>query len=360
MSDVFYPIAGIGKISAPHINRVIADKFEDGTMSARYLWTAQTFKRQVEIDHGPVSVQEFNALRSFYDLRNGTYDSFWFRDNVTRGGNIKCRFAGPLPELWERMQRPLTVQLAEVAPIRPLPEAYEVELAAGTEASAIYCPQRQVYFVHPGQSAYTEATIHDHARAQAWPLTFQSGSNTLGSVLAQYQYFEIGSGWAKTTGNFTALSGSQPACTVIAFLKRATGSASRVGCVTIGATGSGNGLGIGYNNQYYEPYLGGAESWTTARYQNNVGDTWRSFAVTWASASNEANFYVNAALIGAETETRNFTAGPLVINAEPDGTDGDTVQKFGAVLVFPAALTLAQIKAVHNLFCGHYGVATVS
>lgn len=360
MSDVFYPLAGIGKITAPHFNRVIADAFEDGSTSARYLWTAQTFKRQVEIDHGPVTIQEFNALRSFYDLRNGTYDSFWFRDNVTRGGNIKARFASALPEVWAQMQRPLTVQLAEVAPIRPLPEAYEVEQSAGTEASAIYCPQRVVYFQHPGQSAYTEATIHDHARAQAWPLTFQSGSNALGSILAQYQHFDLGTAWAKTTGNFTPITGSQPACTVLAFLKRASGGSGRKGIVTLGATGAGNAMGIGYNAGSYEPYLGGSETWSTATQSNSSGDTWRGFAVTWASASNTAKFYVNAALIGSESETRNYTAGPLVINAEPDGTDGDTVHKIGTVLVFAAELTLAQVKAVHNLFCPHYGLSTVA
>lgn len=360
MSDVFYPLAGIGKLKTTPINRVIADAFEDGSTSARYLWTAQTFKRQIEVDHGPITIAEFNTLRSFYDLRNGTYDSFWFRDNVTRGGNIKCRFAGPMPEVYDRMTRQLGVQLAEVAPLRRLPEPYEIELAAGTAASAVYDPQRVVYFQHPGLSNFTEATIHDASRASSWPLTFQSGSNALGSILAQYQHFDLGSAWAKTASNFTAISGSQPACTVLAFLKRASGGTGRKGIITLGATGAGNALGIGYNAGSYEPYLGGSETWSTATQSNASGDTWRSFAVTWASASNTATFYVNAALIGTESETRNYTAGPLTLNAEPDGTDGDTVHKIGAVLVFAAELTLAQVKAVHNLFCPHYGLATVA
>lgn len=360
MSDVFYPLAGIGAIKTPRFNRVIKDAFEDGSTSARYLWTTQTFKRRVEIDHGPITIQEFNALRSFYTARNGVYDSFWFRDNVTRGGNIKCRFASPIPEEWTSMQRPTSIALEEVAPIRSLPEYDEVDTAAGTAASVIYDPQRTVYFQHPGLSNFTEATIFDSTRTQSWPLTFQSGSNALGSVLAQYQHFDLGAAWAKTTGNFTPITGSQPACTVFAFLKRASGGTGRKGIITLGATGAGNALGIGYNAGSYEPYLGGSETWSTATQSNASGDTWRSFAVTWASASNSASFYVNAASIGSETETRNYTAGPLVINAEPDGTDGDTVHKIGAVIIVPAALTLAQVKAVHNLFCGHYGVATVA
>lgn len=360
MSDVFYPLAGIGKLRTTPMNRVIADAFEDGSTSARYLWTSQTFKRRIELDHGPLTIAEFNTLRSFNAQRNGPYDYFWFRDNVTRGGNIKCRFAGPLPRQYEQMRRTFEIQLVEAGPIRPLAEYDEIELAAGTAASALYDPQRVVYFVHPGLSAYTEPTIHDHTRDGSWPLTFASGSNALGSILAQYQYFEIGSGYAQTASNFTAIAGTQPACTVIAFLKRASGGSGRKGIVTFGATGAGNAMGIGYNAGSYEPYLGGSETWGTATQSNASGDTWRGFGITWASASNAAKFYVNAALVGTETETRNFTAGPLVLNAEPDGTDGDTVHKIGAVLVFAAELTLAQVKAVHNLFCPHYGLSTVS
>ena len=230
----------------------------------------------------------------------------------------------------------------------------------GTAASAIYDPQRVVYFEHPGLSNYTETTIQDVTRTESWPLTFQSGVNALGGTLTQYQHFDLASAYAKTASNFTPITGSQPACTVIAFLKRASGGAGRKGIITIGAVGAGNAVGIGYNAGSYEPYLGGAESWTTATQSNAVGDTWRSFAVTWPITSNVASFYVNAALINTETETRNFVAGPLTINAEPDGTDSDTVHKIGAVLVIPAALTLAQVKAVHNLFCAHYGLAAVS
>lgn len=360
MSDVFYPIAGVQSLKVTPINRVIADAFEDGSTSTRYLWTTQTFKRMIELDHGPLSIVEFDTLRSFYTQRNGTYDSFWLRDNVTRGGNIKARFAAPVPMQYEAMRRTFGLQFAEVAPLRPLPEWKEIYDAAGTEPSVIYDPQRVVYFEHPGLSAFTETTIFDGARGRAWPLTFQSGSNIISGTTSQYQHFDLATGYAQTTGNFTPITGSQPACTVIAFLKRASGGTGRKGIVTIGATGAGNAVGIGYNAGQYEPYLGGAETWTTAIQSNASGDTWRGFAVAWPASSNVASFYVNAAAALTETETRNFTAGPLTINAEPDGTDGDTVHKIGAVLVFPAALTLAQVKAVHNLFCAHYGLAAVA
>ena len=360
MSDLFYPIAGVQSFKVTPVNRVIADAFEDGSTSTRYLWTDKTFKRMIELDHGPLSIVEFDTLRDFYTRRNGTYDSFWLRDNVTRGGNIKVRFAVPVSMQYEQMRRTFGLQFAEVAPLRPLPEWKEVYDAAGTEPSVIYDPQRVVYFEHPGLAAFTEATIFDGARARSWPLTFQSGANLLSGTTSQYQFFNLGSAWAKTTSNFTPLTGAQPACTVIAFLNRASGGTGRKGIVTIGAVGSGAGLGIGYNAGQYEPYLGGAETWSTAKQSNASGDTWRSIAVTWASASNTASFYTNAALIGTESETRSLTAGPLAINAEPDGTDGDTAHKIGAVLVFPAALTLAQVKAVHNLFCAHYGLATVA
>lgn len=360
MSDVFYPIAGIGKLKVTPMNRVVADAFEDGTTSTRYLWTDKTFKRRIELDHGPLTIQEYKTLRSFHTQRNGIYDSFWFRDNVNRGGNIKARFAQPMPGEYQKQLRTFGVDLVEVAPLRPLPEYDEVTTAAGTAASAIYDPQRVIYFEHPGLSNYTETTIPDGTRAESWPLTFQSGVHALGGTLTQYQHFDLATAYAKTASNFTPITGAQPACTVVAFLKRASGGTGRKGIITLGATGAGNAVGIGYNAGVYEPYLGGAETWTTALQSNASGDTWRSFAIAWPLASNVASFYVNAALINTETETRNFTDGPLTINAEPDGTDGDTVHKIGAVLVFPAALTLAQVKSVHNLFCAHYGLATVA
>lgn len=360
MSDILYPISLVQSVKILPVNRVLADEFEDGTTNTRRMWGDKYFKRRFTVQHAPLSRLEANRLRGFHTERNGTYDSFWFRDNPNRGGNAKVRFGQNTEPAREGQLTNIGVLLAETAPTRALPDEREVYGAAGTEPSLWLDPNRVIYFEHPGWTTFTEATLFDASRTEAWPLTYQSGALVLGDVLAQNQYLDATTSWARTTGNFTAVTGTQPACTVIAFLKRATGGTGRKGLITFGATGTGNAMGIGYNAGAYEPYLGGAESWGTALQSNASGDTWRSIAISWPAASNVASFYTNAALIATESETRNYSAGPLVLNAEPDGTDNDTVHKYGQVLVFAAALTLAQVKAVHNLFCAQYGLATVA
>jgi hypothetical protein len=69
--------------------------------------------------------------------------------------------------------------------------------------------------------------------------------------------------------------------------------------------------------------------------------------------------YVNSAAALTESHTRNFTAGPVALGAAVDGTlktAGDVAQ----VLVFSAALTSAQVKALHNLLGYQYGLSVVA
>jgi hypothetical protein len=61
-----------------------------------------------------------------------------------------------------------------------------------------------------------------------------------------------------------------------------------------------------------------------------------------------------------------LAAGPLSLGAAPDGSlicnpsNGMVNHNLAHVLVFPVALTLAQIKALHNLLGYQYGLATVA
>ena len=71
-----------------------------------------------------------------------------------------------------------------------------------------------------------------------------------------------------------------------------------------------------------------------------------------------ANFYVNGAAALTETETRAYTAGPLSLGAAIDGTL-KTTGNVAHVLAFSAALSFAQIKAVHNLLGYQYGLSQV-
>lgn len=109
-----------------------------------------------------------------------------------------------------------------------------------------------------------------------------------------------------------------------------------------------------FNNRGYR--CGAA---ATVGYTNSAASTWRSVAAVFAGSANTGALYVNAALIGTDTNTRSLTAGPAALHAAPDATLVAASGQSAHVLIFPAALTLAQIKAVHNLLGYQYGLPTV-
>lgn len=357
MSDVIYPISLIKAIDAPRYDRVIVDEFEDGSVNSRRFWAAQEFKRRVSVSHGHLTAAEFRYLRSFHAQRSGQYDSFWFRDNLNRGGNIKCRFVGPLPQPWAAGAREIQVALDEVAPIRSLPEWDELATAAGNTPLLWYDANRELYLSHMGVASYDSAFWDEQARASGAAL--QAGTMPIGNVLSQYQHYAFdGTAWGKTSANVGTLAPTQPACTVFAIAKHGTISSKAV-LFGVGAMGAGKAVGIAISaSNAYEPWIGGSETWGTATFTNSAIDTWRSLAVSWAAASNVANFYVNGAAALTESETRAYTAGPLSLGAAIDGTL-KTTGNVAHVLVFAAQLTFAQVKAVHNLLGYQYGLATV-
>lgn len=357
MSDVIYPLSLIQAIEIQRMSRTLVDEFDDGSTNSRRYWAAQEFKRKVRIQHGHLTPQEFRYLRSFNSARSGEYDSFWFRDNIHRGGNIKARFASPLPAPWAGGARHIELMLEEVAPIRALPEFDELATAAGATPLFWYDANREIYLSHLGV-ATMESSFYD-ANAAASGAALQAGTFPLANYLSQYQHYAFdGTAWGKTAANITGLSGSQPACTVFAIAKHGTISGRQV-LFSVGTKATGGAVGIEVNaSNYYTPYLGGSESWATARTLNSAINTWRSFGITWAASSNTANFYANGAAALTESNTRSFTAGPAALGASLDGTLKG-VGNVAHVIVFAAQLTFAQIKAVHNLLGYQYGLATV-
>ncbi len=373
MSSVFYPISLIETLKSERVGRVIADAFEDGASTTRNTWSAQNFKRKIQIKHAPLTIQEYRYLRSFHSQRSGSYDSFWMRDNVHREGNANVRFASDLIGEFSGSGHRLVMDFEEVAPIRALPEFDEVATAAGASPIAWYDPNREVYYSHLGADN-TETAAYDSMltypapwAAGAQPAGVPVGRTYLGgSSLSQYSYYDLrGAQWARTSSNLAGLTGSQPACTIFLISKLSTVAARQV-LFSVGAIGASHSLGISVAaDNRYEPFLGGSETWTNARYNNSAAATWRSVAVVWAAASNTATLYVNAVSIGADSVTRSLTAGPAALAAAPDGTliannSGVLACSLAHPMIFGAALTLAQIKAVHNLLGYQYGLATVA
>ena len=125
MSDVLYPISMISKMAVTRRERTLLDEFEAGNVQARRLWAEKSFKRQFEVQHAPLTLEELRRLNAFHAQRSGMADSFWFRDNISRGGNAKVRFADAHGFAQQAGERAVRVRLDEVDVTRALVDADE-------------------------------------------------------------------------------------------------------------------------------------------------------------------------------------------------------------------------------------------
>jgi hypothetical protein len=365
MSNTIYPLGIINHQKVTPFNKVVADEFENGSTMTRLFWNAQHFKRKFEISHGALTPLEYRHLRSFYSQRSGGYDAFWFRDNVNRKGNASVRFASALPDDHDGVLFNVQISLEEIAATRALPEWDEVTNAAGQSPVLWYDANREFYLSHAG-NLISEPNVYDSAN-QNYPASWQAGSLSLGGSNSQYQTYNFtGTNWAKTSASISELAGAQPACTLFAIAKQSGGSFPKQVLFSIGSMGTGAALGLALAaDNRYEPWLGGSETWTNARQNNSSSDTYRSLALVWAGSSNNVTLYSNAASIGTDTVSRSLTAGPLSLGAAIDGTlkansgGGMANNSLAHILVFPTALSLAQIKNVHNLLGYQYGLPTI-
>jgi hypothetical protein len=376
MSNTLYPLGLIASQKITPVNSVIADAFEDGSTSTRALWSPQNFKRFFMLQHASLTLAEFKYLRSFYSQRSGTLDSFWYRDNINREGNALVRFTPAPPNVGgstipfqksrDGSLYAAAVQLGEIAPIRALPEWDEVTTAAGVAPALWYDANREFYLSHLGSVLFDPAGAYDAAN-QKYPAPWQSANavNNDGSMANQYQqYAFLGTGYAKTGINISEIAGAQPACTVFAIAQQSS-TTNRQVLFGLGTTSPTAALGIQLTAaNKYAPWIGGTETWTAAA-QTNPNNTWQSVAAVFPGSTNTASLYVNAALIGTDTNTRSYSAGPAALGAATDGSSicnpSNTMPncKLAHALVFPGALSLAQIKALHNLLGYQYGLAIV-
>lgn len=358
MSDAFYPIATIQRSVVTPFAPVVLDEFESGATNTRRKWAAQYFRRRFELDHQNLTLAEYQLLRSFYSQRSGRYDSFWFRDNAGRGGNAKVRFATDFPQERDPALFNGRVVLEEVSPIRALPEADELVTAAGNTPYFWFDANRVKLFTYLGATV-PETTIYDASGNGISPTCAQGTAYVENQV--QYSYFALlaqaRAQLINTGANFDAYN----AFTLFIITKNPSPSGRGV-LLSIGTTANQTTIGIEMSSSnYYQPYLGGSQSWTNCKYLNSPTNTWRSVAITWPYNSSTPTMYVNAASLGSDTNTRTTLTKSIGFGA----TSADTLQidtgnhYIGHALAFNAELTLAQVKAVHNLLGYQYGLATV-
>lgn len=364
MSTETYPLSGIGTLRVTPLNRVVTDEMESGITYSRRLWSAATFRRRFALSHPALTAAELSTLRDFHAARDGGYDSFYFRDNVNRTGQHEVRFEGAPAWAGLADARQTDIALVESAPRRALPSLAELTTAAGTAPTIAWDANREIAIRHAGAWSYDGDGLWDVATG-AHAGTWQAGTMGFGDSLAEdYQHFRAeGTRWAKTAGN-VGLAGAQPACTLFALVRHSTCSAKQV-LFAVGTVGTGASLGIvlAADNRY-EPWVGGSETWSTARSNNSAADTWRSVAVVWTGSSNNATLYVNAASVATEAVSRSFTDGPASLFAASGGTlksgSGLTKADLAHPMMIPAACTLAQVKALHNLLAYQFSLATVA
>jgi hypothetical protein len=368
MSDAIYPLPHlINGITVTPMDRVIKDRFEDGTQQSRRLWSSQYFKRRIEIQHTALTLTEWQKLRSFFAQR-GTHDTFWFRDIAERGGNYKVRFSAPLAHQYDRPMARMNVRVSlEQSDItRNRVELDELTTAAGAAPIFWVDPQQQIY-VNDGTEYFEPArsgAIFDSS-ASARTLTGVGGPtynslNLFTGQDAQAQYWDLTS-IDYVRSDDTGSLGSQPALTIFSVARFPTVSARGV----VGAIGTATdnlllGLQVSSSN-YVQPVttlLAG--TWTNARHLNSPNNTYRSYAVTTASASGDVKLYVNGALIGTDAQTRGTTGSKLTFNVGIDESSSLAVAaRVGQWIIFNRALSLAEVGAVHNLFASIYGLTAV-
>ena len=365
MSDVFFPIGVIGRMAITRHDRVVKDAFEDGDTQARAQWPAQYFKRRIELDLSNLTQEEWRYLRTFNSQRSGRYDSFWIRDNLNRGGNAKVRFATALPEgINVPTHRSLRVLLEETAPIRAQPELLEVIAAAGASPVFWFDANRDLYYAHKGTNYYaTNLKLWDASGTDTSAgvhLITLNGNITLGNLLGQYQYFDLNGYENDDTqaGNY----GSKPAFSAFCIARGGT-SATDQSVFSYGSNNTSGG-GVGFQldaSNNWSPLTGSPDAtWTNCLVSNSTHTTWRSFALTCASGSNDHKLYSNGALIGTDAVTRGTMLKRLVIGGDSNLGNAASDLQVNHILAFNAELTLAQVKALHNLLGYQYGLSAVS
>lgn len=354
MSSVIYPVSAISSLSIEYMDGVLSDQFDDGSVNVRRRWAAQRFKRRFRVQHAPLSFNELKYLRSFYAERNGGYDSFFFRDNVNREGNAVVRFADRYVPEWSGGRRGLGVILEETSPVRALPSFGEVTTAAGTAPLVWYDANREIYYKNAGETVNAESTYWDVM--QAYRPTMGNGvtMNVSGSDTAQYQSYASGTGLSKARASLTGLTGLPWSI----FCVKTDAHASWKSCWMAFGAATGDGFGL-HTSTAGDTYCGVPGGSAIGSLNTTIGaGVWASFAIV--ATSTAISLYANGALVATNAQANTFSAGYFSVFNDPSFDTIAVAGNLNHMMLVPAAMTLAQVKAVHNLVGYQYGIATVA
>lgn len=363
-SDGIFELGGLDAVRLQKVDRTLKDEFEDGSTSSRHLWSAQYFKRRFSCKTYPLTAMEFGYLESFYNYY-GTTGSFTFRDNVNRGGNVTVRFATPLQFDCSASARVVTFDLEETAPTR-LPGFREVAAVVGSTPLFMVDANRERYILSPDGSVGTpDANPFNPGEDLSAPgLAWQSGGLVLNSLIGGSAYQFDASRWAKTSSNI----GINTAGMALFVIAKDPAAAAQKVIFAAGSMGANSafGLSLAADNRY-EPWVGGAETWSNARQNNSAASTFRSLAVLRedGGGGGTSTFYliVNGASVGGDAQTgegADYSTGPVSLGAAMDGTLKCSSSVAVALMFSSSLISGTKYKTLHNLFAPIYGLAQVS
>jgi len=371
MSEEFYPLSGIEALSVNPLNRVETDEMEDGSETSRNLWADKMFKREIDLKHTPLTDQEAIVLRDFYTERNGSKDSFWFRDNVNRDGNYRVRFTGGTK--YERMTAAtkVDVTMRQIAATKARVTLPRIIAATGGIRDQVpfwfdadkskhwihnYSEQHEQNWFNAGALAGVDA-VHQtqNLAAQVYVATDKfHNARIIGGTNAKYITAN-----AIAKGDYIA-PGSQARGLWFAMVKLPTHASKRVICgIGTVAALSAMGIAIAADNRI-EPWLGGAETFTNARFNNSTANTWRSVAVAFEGS--DCTLYVNGVSIGTDAIVgRTYVDGKLSLGCAPDGTLALTsgISYLQHAMLLSDDFDATVVANLHNLFAANFGLATV-
>lgn len=360
MSNLFYPLGLVSNLVTEKHDRTLVDDFTDGSTQSRTGWPLGYLKRKFTLSHSPLTSAEFQVLRGFYSQMGGTYDTFTFRDNVHREGSATVRFSQPFKQSRSGSAYLAQIELLETAPkLMPLSVA-ALTAAAGVAPLVWFDSSREIYYQHMG-AAFSEPAAYD--TMVKYPATWQAGSLNLGSSWKAYNF--TGVEWAKTA-TMSELASNAPAMTFFCLASQSTTAASQL-LFSVGTLGLNKSLGLCLDSDVYYMYLGDLATSISLGFgvNNSPTSTWRSIAMVCDPGTSNLHLYGNASSAVGTSYSHSFVNGPFVIGADPAGanilnpSNGMANCALDHILLFPAALSAAQIKAVHNLLAPYYSIALV-
>lgn len=362
MSLERYPIGNMQDVQIEYLDRTVLDEMESGATYARRGWALNSARRKVRVQHSPLSLQEWDYLRAHYRT-HGTWDSFWFRDNTMRTGNIKVRFSRPVSCTQRRsVVYPDPVELIEVAPVRLSPTVFDVQKALLLDAKKpLFWFDHNARYISKFYNQFQILPDEDFAWDSVGNHHLKNyGTFTNFSPEQWEKWYLAGANHGRSLINLTGLSGTQPAVTLFCFVLADT-TTTRGVLFSAGAASTGSALGLSISaSNTFEPYLGGSESWTGCVQSNATANIWRSIALVWPLASNTCTMYVNAASVGSGSNTRSYANGLVSVGANSAGnllvTQFATINH---VMAFDKALSAADVKTLHNMFAYQFGLADV-